>query len=91
MQTEALYNKIRAFNPYPAMYFEYKGERFKILQAEKLSLKALAGTIIKSSGELIVATGDGALKITQIQRQGKRPMPTEELLRGFTFEEDSFI
>lgn len=91
MPTEILYNKIRAFSPYPAMYFEYKGERFKILRAEKMSANAKAGTIISGTIDLIVATLDGALKITQIQRQGKRPMTTEELLRGFMFEEKSLI
>ena len=91
MPTAELYNKIRAFSPYPAMYFEYKGERFKILQAEKTVASATAGTIISANGSLLIATADGALNITQIQRQGKRPMSTEELLRGFEFKEKSVI
>lgn len=91
MPTSKLYNKIRAFSPYPAMYFEYEGERFKILQAEKTVASATAGTIISANGSLIIATADGALKITVIQRQGKRPMSTEELLRGFEFKEKSVI
>ena len=89
--TDKLYNKIRAFSPYPAMYFEYENERFKILQAEETSFKAPAGTIIKGSDELIIATVDGALKIKQIQRQGKRPMGIDELLRGFNFKENSLV
>jgi len=89
--TDKLYDKIRAFSPYPAMYFEYENERFKVLQAEKTSFKATAGTIIKSSDDLIIATLDGALKIKQIQRQGKRPMGIDELLRGFNFKENSLV
>lgn len=91
MPTIQLYNKIRAFSPYPAMYFEYEGERFKILRAEKALAKAPAGTIISTTDNLIIATADGALKITQIQRQGKRPMTTDELLRGFCFKENYLI
>ena len=91
MPTIQLYNKIRAFSPYPAMYFEYEGERFKILQAEKALAKAPVGTIISTTDNLIIATADGALKITQIQRQGKRPMTTDELLRGFCFKENYLI
>ena len=91
MPTAKLYNKIRAFSPYPAMYFEYEGERFKILQAEKAIASANAGTIISANGSLLITTADGALNITQIQRQGKRPMSTEELLRGFEFKEKSVI
>ena len=89
--TEKLYNKIRAFNPYPAMYFEYESERFKILQTEKVSVTAQAGTIVKGINELIIATSDGALKVLQIQRQGKRPMSSDELLRGFSFKENTIL
>lgn len=89
--TEKLYNKIRAFNPYPAMYFEYDDERFKILQTEKVSVTAQAGTIVKGINELIIATSDGALKVLQIQRQGKRPMSSDELLRGFSFKENTIL
>ena len=89
--TEKLYNKIRAFNPYPAMYFEYESERFKILQTEKVSVTAQAGTIVKGINELIIATSDGALKVLQIQRQGKRQMSSDELLRGFSFKENTIL
>lgn len=91
MPTAELYNKIRAFNPYPAMYFEYNGERFKVLETEKAEASAPAGTIISSKDNLIIATTDGALKIVQIQRQGKRPMRTDELLRGFNFTENAIV
>lgn len=91
MPTAELYNKIRAFNPYPAMYFEYNGERFKVLETEKAEASAPAGTIISSTDNLIIATTDGALKIVQIQRQGKRPMRTDELLRGFNFTENAIV
>ena len=89
--SEKLYNKIRAFSPYPAMYFEYQNERFKILQAEKSLMTAPAGTIIKGTDELIIATSDGALKITEIQRQGKSKMSADELLKGFHFCENTIL
>lgn len=86
-----LYNKVRAFSPYPAMFFEYKGERFKVLQAEITQAQGVAGRIIAGQKELIIAARDGALKVTQIQRQGKRPMDIAELLRGFQFEENTVL
>ena len=80
-----LERKIRAFNPFPAMFFEYQGERFKVLQAQITDMKAKAGEIIESEKSLIIGCKDKALSIKQIQRQGKKPMQTEELLRGFCF------
>lgn len=88
-KAEVLCRKIRAFNPYPAMFFEYGGERFKVLEAHKAEKYAPAGTIIEENNSLLIACADGALNITQIQRQGKKLMTIGELLRGFHFAENS--
>ena len=88
-KAEVLCRKIRAFNPYPAMFFEYDGERFKVLEAHKAEKYAPAGTIIEENNSLLIACADGALNITQIQRQGKKLMSIGELLRGFHFAENS--
>lgn len=82
---EVLERKIRAFNPYPAVYFEYGGERYKILRAKVVDESGEAGAILDGVGRLVIACGDKALEVTEIQRQGKKKMPTEELLRGMNF------
>ena len=79
--TEVLYNKIRAFSPYPAMFFEYGGERFKVLQARISDKKTACGEIISDKEKLWL----GCLEVLQIQRQGKKIMETAELLRGYSF------
>ncbi len=85
MPAEVLERKIRAFNPYPAVYFEYGGERYKILRARVVDETGEAGAILDGAGRLVIACGDKALEVTEIQRQGKKKMPTEELLRGMNF------
>lgn len=87
-KADVLCRKIRAFNPYPAMFFEYGGERFKVLEAHKAEKYAPVGTIIEENNSLLIACADGALNITQIQRQGKKLMSIGELLRGFHFTEN---
>lgn len=82
---DVLERKIRAFNPFPAMFFEYNGERFKVLTAEVVDMNGNAGQILDGEHNLIVACGAKALKITGIQRQGKKAMPIADLLRGFSF------
>ena len=81
---EVLERKIRAFNPYPACYFEYEGERFKMLRAKVTDERGCAGEILTGAG-LKIACADKALAVTEIQRQGKKAMKIEELLRGFRF------
>ena len=90
---EVLERKIRAFNPFPSTYFEYKGERFKVYEAEALMADSgyAAGTIIPNDSGLLIACGEGMLFITKIQRQGKKAMSIEELLRGFQFVPDEMV
>ena len=73
---------IHALSPVPAAWCEAKGERLKILYAEPVPGEGAAGEII--SDDLIVACGEGALKLLRLQRAGGRVMSGEELLRGFS-------
>ncbi len=90
-KADVLCCKIRAFNPYPAMFFEYDGERFKVLEAHKVEKHAPAGIIFEDDNSLQIACADGALSITKIQRQGKKLMTINELLRGFHFVPNSKV
>lgn len=82
---ETLYNKIRAFSPYPAMYFTYNNERFKVLETEISSQTGECGTILEGEKCLQIACFNGSLLVQKIQRQGKKTMEITELLRGFYF------
>lgn len=85
MRAEVLERKIRAFNPFPAMFFEYNGERFKVLRAKVCDKQGTPGDILQDGNKLFIFCADKALEVLEIQRQGKKAMPTEELLRGFRF------
>ncbi len=82
-----LERKIRAFNPYPATYFEHNGERFKLLKATAVAndKNLKPGEIWQDKTNLIIGCWEGALQVEQIQRQGKKAMSVEELLRGYSF------
>ena len=86
MDAEKLAAKIRAFAPYPATYFMYQGERFKVYEAEVCDKHGKSGEILEGKNELIIATRDKSLKIMRIQREGKQQMAVADLLRGFEFE-----
>ena len=74
--------QVRAFAPAPGAFFEYQGERFRILAAECLKSSGRAGDVIDA--QLTIACGVGALRPILIQRAGKSAMPPAELLRGFS-------
>lgn len=89
MPAERILDKIRAFNPYPAMYFLYHGERFKVYEAELVDVSGHPGQIIEGEHELIIAAQNNAIRITKIQREGKQVMDVSALLRGFRFEKEN--
>ena len=78
---EEIERQVRAFNPAPGAFFEYQGERIRILEAEIDTGKAPAGTVIND--RLTIASGDGSLRPTKVQRAGRGAMAAGELLRGF--------
>lgn len=85
LNAEVLARKIMAFSPYPAIYFEHKGERFKILRAKVADEHIEKGSIKQSGNRLFIGCNGGAVEVKEIQRQGKKAMATEELLRGYSF------
>jgi methionyl-tRNA formyltransferase len=82
MPAETLDRRIRAFTPWPGAYFEYAGERFKVLAVLPSSKGGRdPGHVLDDC--LTVACGSGALRILEVQRAGRAPMTTDALLRGF--------
>ncbi len=77
---ENIIGKINGLFPYPAGYFVYKGERYKILKAEKSFSKEKPGKVL--SNELEISCGENSIKILEIQREGKKPQKINEFMLG---------
>jgi len=92
MDAEKIKNKIMAFNPYPAAHFIYKGERIKVFNArvETTDSKAPAGEVLDSN-LLIACRGGTALRLTELQREGKKKMAAEDFLKGFELKKGKNI
>ncbi len=72
---------VRAFDPAPGAFFDAGGQRIRVLRADLAEGSGAPGTVLDN--ELTVACGDGALRPSLVQRQGKAPMAARDLLRGF--------
>ncbi|HTQ14650.1 MAG TPA: methionyl-tRNA formyltransferase [Rhizomicrobium sp.] len=72
---------IRGLSPVPGAWCEAKGERLKVLYAEPAEGAGAPGSVLDDA--LTVACGQGALRLTRMQRAGARAMGAGELLRGF--------
>ena len=82
MSNSKLNLKIRAFYPYPSMWFMHNGIRFKVLKALLSEDEGKPGEIIKKP--LTIACKKGSLKIIEIQQEGKKPLLIEKFLLGYS-------
>ena len=81
--------QIRAFNPVPGAFFEYRGERFRVHAAHVEHASGAPGTLLDDS--LLIACGKDAIRPTLIQRAGKAAMSAGELLRGYEMAEGTMV
>jgi methionyl-tRNA formyltransferase len=76
----AVHDHIRGLSPFPGAWFELDGARIKALRATRGDGGGAPGTVLDDA--LTVACGEGAVRLTQVQRAGKQPMSAEDFLRG---------
>ena len=77
---KALDCHIRGLSPFPGAWCEIGGARVKIHLAKPADGKGDAGTVIDQSG--IIACGNGALQLLNVQPAGKPKMSIEDYLMG---------
>nr|WP_194709997.1 methionyl-tRNA formyltransferase [Pseudoalteromonas sp. S16_S37] len=74
---------IRAFNPWPVCFTQMQNQTVKIWQAEVVDSHGAPGTVLSSDKNgIVIACAEQALKITQLQPQGKKPMSAQDFLNG---------
>lgn len=77
--------KIRGLSPFPGAWFELPSEkgvvRVKALLSRHEDGDGAPGVALDDS--LLVACGEGAVRLLRVQREGKGPQDAETFLRGF--------
>jgi len=72
--------KINGLNPNPGAWFEYKKERFKIWKAQIVNVNGEAGKTLDN--KLTIFCKEQAIKILEIQKEGKSRQLTDQFLLG---------
>lgn len=88
---ELIERKIRAFDPWPGAFSQLsdpagKARKLKIFRASvsNQSIGAPGAIFTPNGGEVLVGTGRGALRLDEVQLEGKRRMSAADFLRGFS-------
>ena len=85
---------IRGLNSWPSAYTAFHDKTLKIWDAdvEKENGSAQPGAVAKVTSDAIyVQTGEGLLKINEVQIQGKKRMPVKAFLLGHKVEEGTLL
>ncbi|WP_374245478.1 methionyl-tRNA formyltransferase [Zoogloea sp.] len=74
---------VRAFNPFPGALATLDGTPIKLWRARAIDAAGTPGEVLLAEGAgVIVACGEGALCVTELQKPGARRMPAADFLRG---------
>jgi methionyl-tRNA formyltransferase len=84
LSAEDVRNHIHGLSPFPGAWCLIKGSRVKVLKAHVVEQHGQAGTFVDD--DMTIACDSGALRLTELQREGKAAMPVQEFLRGFSVE-----
>lgn len=79
--------QIHGLNPRPGACFTYKEEKIKIWKAEYVAKNDKPGLVMDN--QLCISCGEGALKILEIQRPGKKIQQTKDFLLGFAIPQNT--
>ena len=89
-EAEKIIGKINGLFPVPGSFFNFKGERYKILNAEIGNGIGQAGEVLSDKLE-IACTNNQSIKILEIQRQGKKPQKIGEFMLGSSIRKGSLL
>ena len=89
-EAQKIIGKINGLFPVPGAFFNFKGERYKILKAEIGNGIGQIGEVLSDKLE-IACTNNQSIKILEIQRQGKKPQKIGEFMLGSSIRKGSLL
>ena len=74
---------LRAFNPFPGAQALLNGQVVKLWQAEPVAGQGEIGQILSVDRQrIVVACGEGALAVSELQKAGGKRLPVQQFLAG---------
>ncbi|MEI8365769.1 MAG: methionyl-tRNA formyltransferase [Parachlamydiaceae bacterium] len=99
LPAESIHNMVRGVNPHPGAWcwVSLKGEkkRLRVMTTEVVVLATEASDVksmvINPTNGIVIRCGHGALRLVQIQLEGKKSMTSDEFIRGYTHDSLLFL
>lgn len=93
MTAQEIVNRVHGLNPWPGCSTAMAGGRLKILRAATTVGSGAPGEIIMADPKagLVIAAGEGAVSVLQLQAPGGKPMNAKDYLRGHPMQVGSVL
>lgn len=95
LAAEEIRNRVRAFNPWPVCYCEAPKGSGRILRLWRVQVEPRAdarpGVVLRADGAPLVGTGAGALRLLEVQPEGRRVMSGEAFRLGYALREGDLL
>ena len=89
LSATAIERKVRAFNPFPGAAADIGGQPVKIWRAAACAGGGPPGAVLATGPEgIVIGCGEGALRITELQKPGGRRVTAADFLRGTNLRPD---
>lgn len=81
-----IHNLVRGFYSWPCAYTFLGSKRLKVYKTEKIDASGEAGRVIENEKRLVVATKEGAIRLTEVQLEGGKRVTDTQFLLGNKIE-----
>lgn len=88
---EVVHNLVRGFNPWPVGWTGLGGERLKVWRTGVVPGDGASGTVIDTTGGIVVACGAGAVELMEVQLPGKRKQAGRDLVNAGRIQEGTVL
>ena len=83
----ALSRAVRAFDPFPGTVARIEGQTIKVWRAEPAPGAGEPGTVLAANVDgILVACGEGALRLVELQKSGGKRLQAADFLHGFALK-----
>lgn len=79
LSAQTVKNHVRAFNPFPGAWLKLDGKKLLVHSVDVWNTPQTSG-----NDPLVIRTGDGYIRLTEVQLEGKTRMDAESFLNGYS-------
>ena len=81
-EASTIHNLVRGFNPWPTAWTTLGGERIKVHRTRIVPGTGQPGEVLRADKTVVVAAGQGAIELEQVQLAGRRAQPSRDLVNS---------